>query len=113
MKGLKRWGVASLIVTLLVCAVGWLGVAALCMCMGSTGHFSWPSDPAVFRFRREYVLLASLVGAVLASAGVVYQSILRNPLADPYLLGVSSGASLAAFVWRFSWWRCSPRLGAR
>ena len=47
------------------------------------------------------VLLASLIGAALAAAGVAYQSILRNPLAEPYLLGVSSGASLAAYLWRF------------
>jgi iron complex transport system permease protein len=42
------------------------------------------------------VLLSSLVGAALSAAGVAYQAILRNPLAEPYLLGVSSGASLAA-----------------
>lgn len=47
------------------------------------------------------VLLASLVGAALSAAGVAYQAILRNPLAEPYLLGVSSGASLAAYLWRF------------
>lgn len=47
------------------------------------------------------VLLSSLVGAALSAAGVAYQAILRNPLAEPYLLGVSSGASLAAYLWRF------------
>ena len=47
------------------------------------------------------VLLASLVGASLSAAGVAYQAVLRNPLAEPYLLGVSSGASLAAYLWRF------------
>ena len=52
------------------------------------------------------VLLSSLVGAALSAAGVAYQAILRNPLAEPYLLGVSSGASLAAYLWRF------PALGA-
>ena len=52
------------------------------------------------------VLLASLVGAALGAAGVAYQAVLRNPLAEPYLLGVSSGASLAAYLWRF------PALGA-
>ena len=52
------------------------------------------------------VLLASLVGAALSAAGVAYQAILRNPLAEPYLLGVSSGASLAAYLWRF------PAVGA-
>jgi iron complex transport system permease protein len=47
------------------------------------------------------VLLSSLVGAALSAAGVAYQAVLRNPLAEPYLLGVSSGASLAAYLWRF------------
>ena len=47
------------------------------------------------------MLIASLVGAALACSGVVYQAILRNPLADPYLLGVSSGASLFAYLWQF------------
>jgi iron complex transport system permease protein len=46
------------------------------------------------------VLLSSFVGACLAAAGVVYQAILRNPLADPYLLGISSGASLCAYAWK-------------
>ncbi|MGD7010014.1 FecCD family ABC transporter permease [Metabacillus sp. 84] len=46
------------------------------------------------RFPR--VLLAGLVGASLALAGAAFQGILRNPLADPYTLGVSSGASLGA-----------------
>src|SRR4029079_7635528 len=40
------------------------------------------------------VLLGFLVGACLASVGVVLQALLRNPLADPYVLGVSSGAAL-------------------
>jgi iron complex transport system permease protein len=46
------------------------------------------------------VLVASLVGAALGAAGVVYQAILRNPLADPYLLGVSSGSMLMAYAWQ-------------
>ncbi|MGH7183095.1 MAG: FecCD family ABC transporter permease [Nitrospiraceae bacterium] len=44
--------------------------------------------------RLPRVLLGFLVGACLASVGVVLQSLLRNPLADPYVLGVSSGAAL-------------------
>ncbi|HVT87814.1 MAG TPA: iron ABC transporter permease [Tepidisphaeraceae bacterium] len=58
-------------------------------------------NPVIRQIRFETVLMASLVGAALAMAGVVYQSILQNPLADPYLLGISSGASLAAYLWRF------------
>jgi iron complex transport system permease protein len=69
--------------------------------VGSTGSIGWPtSDQLVYR--REVVLMASLVGAALACSGVVYQAILQNPLADPYLLGISSGASLAAYLWRFT-----------
>ena len=76
-------------------------VGLLCMCVGSEGTFAWPSDPYVLQFRRELVLTASLIGAALAASGVAYQAILRNPLADPYLLGVSSGAALASYLWRF------------
>jgi iron complex transport system permease protein len=91
-----------MLATIALCAAAWAIVALACLCVGSTGRIAWPG-PDLLPYRREPVLLASLVGAALASAGVVYQAILRNPLADPYLLGVSSGASLAAFVWRFSW----------
>ena len=60
----------------------------------------WPGDRVHLRVPPRCVLLASLVGAALAAAGVAYQAILRNPLADPYLLGVSSGATLAAYLWQ-------------
>jgi len=48
--------------------------------------------------RLPRVLLAALVGASLAGAGTLYQAIFRNPLADPYILGVSSGAGLGAMT---------------
>ncbi|HSV14725.1 MAG TPA: iron ABC transporter permease [Tepidisphaeraceae bacterium] len=101
-RAVKRWSLARLLLTLAGCFAGWAVVALVCLCVGSTGQLSWPTSDLLI-IRREYVLLASLVGAALAAAGVVYQAILRNPLADPYLLGVSSGASLAAYVWRFTW----------
>ncbi|MDR2964539.1 MAG: iron ABC transporter permease [Treponema sp.] len=50
----------------------------------------------VWLLRLPRVLLAFLVGGCLAMSGAVCQSILRNPLASPYILGVSSGASLGA-----------------
>src|SRR6266550_608518 len=68
--------------------------------VGSTGT----GVPTLELFKEERlprILLASLIGAALAASGAVYQAILRNPLADPYLLGVSSGASLFAYIWRF------------
>lgn len=44
------------------------------------------------------VILAALVGAALAASGVVLQAILRNPLAEPYILGISSGAALGVMT---------------
>ncbi len=52
----------------------------------------------LMRVRVPRVLLAAMVGAALASSGVIFQALLRNPLADPYILGISSGAGLGAIV---------------
>lgn len=52
----------------------------------------------VFTFRMPRIILAFLVGMALATSGALMQGITRNPLADPYLLGVSGGASLAAVL---------------
>jgi iron complex transport system permease protein len=100
---IKHWSPSRLLVTALICIVGWVAIALCCVCVGSTtNHFHWPVTREILRIRIEMVLLASLVGAALSAAGVVYQAIMRNPLADPYLLGVSSGAMLSSFIWRFS-----------
>ncbi len=59
-------------------------------------------DPAirdiVLGVRGPRLLLGLLVGAALATAGAVFQALLRNPLADPYVLGVSGGAALAGIA---------------
>jgi iron complex transport system permease protein len=52
----------------------------------------------VWNIRFPRVILAGLVGASLAIAGAAFQGLLRNPLADPYTLGVSSGASVGAVL---------------
>ena len=54
------------------------------------------TDAIVWQLRMPRVLTAAAVGAGLALSGAVMQSVTRNPLADPYLLGLSSGASLGA-----------------
>jgi iron complex transport system permease protein len=54
------------------------------------------SQQLVMDLRLPRVVLAALVGACLAAAGVLYQALFRNALADPYILGVSSGAGLGA-----------------
>lgn len=55
----------------------------------------------VWNIRFPRVILAGLVGASLAIAGAAFQGLLRNPLADPYTLGVSSGASVGAVITLF------------
>ncbi|MFB6800144.1 FecCD family ABC transporter permease [Peribacillus butanolivorans] len=55
----------------------------------------------VMNIRLPRVLLAGLVGASLAIAGAAFQGLLRNPLADPYTLGISSGASVGAVLTLF------------
>jgi iron complex transport system permease protein len=52
----------------------------------------------LFQLRLPRVLLAALVGAALAAAGAVFQGLFRNPLADPAIIGVSSGAALGAIA---------------
>lgn len=53
-------------------------------------------DQIVWEFRLPRALLGLVVGAALAVAGAVLQAVVRNPLADPFVFGVSSGASVAA-----------------
>ncbi len=52
----------------------------------------------VWQIRAPRVVLAALVGAMLAGGGASYQGVFRNPLADPYLLGVAAGAGLGATI---------------
>lgn len=52
----------------------------------------------LLQLRLPRVVLGALVGAALATSGAVYQSVFRNPLADPYLLGAASGAGLGATI---------------
>lgn len=72
-------------------------VIALGVLVGTTS-VGWPSG-WVLEYRLGRSCLAAFVGIALATAGVGYQAVLRNPLAEPYLLGVSGGAALAVFAW--------------
>jgi len=58
-----------------------------------------PTEEAIlWQIRVPRVMLAALVGAMLSLAGATYQGVFRNPLADPYLLGVAAGAGLGATI---------------
>src|SRR5690349_3351579 len=64
----------------------------------------------LFQIRLPRILLAAAVGGSLATAGASYQALLRNPLAEPYLLGISNGAAAGTmlalvFFGRFEWSR--------
>jgi len=56
------------------------------------------SDKIITQIRLPRIFLAVFAGIALACAGVIYQGIFRNPLADPYIIGVSAGASLGATI---------------
>ncbi|MGE1091483.1 FecCD family ABC transporter permease [Pseudomonas zeae] len=63
------------------------------------GHVLDPIDEGiVWNYRLTRALVAAACGAGLATCGVILQSLLRNPLADPYLLGISAGASTGAVM---------------
>jgi iron complex transport system permease protein len=68
---------------------------------GALGHRERiPSELwlVIFGLRLPRIALGILVGAALSTAGAGFQALLRNPLADPYVLGVSSGAALGAII---------------
>jgi len=55
-------------------------------------------DAIIWQIRFPRVLLAALVGATLSLGGLVFQALLRNPLAEPYILGVSGGSAIGAII---------------
>ncbi|OGS41502.1 MAG: hypothetical protein A3K67_01410 [Euryarchaeota archaeon RBG_16_62_10] len=106
--------VASFVVSLLVGALGPIGPGlpigpdggnvrmsfgdALGALLGHEGD--WPADYGTIFWdvRIPRAILAGLVGACLACSGTAMQAVFRNPMADPFIVGVSSGASLGAVV---------------
>ncbi len=60
----------------------------------------WPAsaETIILEIRLPRIILAGLTGAALSTAGATYQGLFRNPLADPYLVGVAQGASLGAVI---------------
>jgi iron complex transport system permease protein len=71
---------------------------ALAQLTGAEGDWSAAQSNIVWMIRFPRALLAMFVGGGLAAVGVTMQAVVRNPLADPYILGVSSGASVGAVL---------------
>ena len=95
-----------ILTTLLILAI------ALAITFGAV-PLDW-NDPTarmiLLRLRLPRVLLAAAIGATLAVAGVTFQTLLRNPLADPFILGVSGGAACGAAVATALRWNRVPGL---
>jgi len=66
--------------------------------LGITVHWPAAQEAVVLQIRLPRVVLAAMVGASLSVAGATYQGLFRNPLADPYLIGVASGAGLGGVI---------------
>lgn len=85
---------------LLLLASIWLGISVGAVQIPLSTIWGGSEDATattiVWNIRMPRVFLAALVGAALAVAGAAFQALLKNPLADPYTLGVSSGASVGA-----------------
>lgn len=105
----RRWyvtGVAFLVVAVVVAsAVGPAGPSAWRVPLAMLDHLPLVSIDSgvseaqwriVWEIRMPRVVLGALVGAMLSVAGAGYQGVFRNPLVDPYLLGVAAGAGLGA-----------------
>jgi iron complex transport system permease protein len=75
-----------------------LGRDLLAVIFGQRSEISSDYGLIVMNIRLPRILLAIFVGASLSVAGTSFQALLRNPLADPYVLGVSSGASVGAVL---------------
>ena len=112
-RKLRRWSL-----TLVILILALIGVAVVAISIGPTqisaenimgalfssdllkviagGHASSSINAVVLEIRLPRILIAGLIGASLAVAGTAMQGIFRNPMASPYILGLSSGAAFGA-----------------
>lgn len=89
-----------LVIVMFVCSlIGTESVSLKAVFAGAGGQEAVNPDYEILvRVRLPRIILACIVGAALACSGVIFQALLRNPLADPYILGISSGAGLGAII---------------
>jgi iron complex transport system permease protein len=107
----RRLTVRRLVVTMLVCLVAAAALGVFATLAGiatdrdgrfleilGPGAFDDPIKSRILEYRFTRVLATFLIGGALAAAGCALQALLRNPLAEPFTLGISSGSSLAAVI---------------
>jgi len=102
---IRRLLVVTLVLLVLLAAAICMGLAA-----GSTGYGIFQVFESlgggdsrlvhdiIWKLRFPRVLLAALLGATLSLGGMVFQALLRNPLAEPYILGISGGSAIGAII---------------
>lgn len=94
-----NWSVALLLIAVaLLCASMMIGPAGLSMAQVVDGLLGGENATIVRELRLPRTILGFAVGAMLAMAGGLYQTLFRNPLADPFIVGISGGAALGAVI---------------
>ncbi|HWT71512.1 MAG TPA: iron ABC transporter permease [Oxalicibacterium sp.] len=88
----------SLLSILTACAIGSINLSFADLLNAIAHHANTDMVASVTHLRLDRALSAFVTGATLSLAGVLMQALLRNPLADPYILGVSGGASVGALA---------------
>jgi iron complex transport system permease protein len=102
----------KIIITILLLSIALLVSGIIAIAAGSSGVHFWEtlsvlvgkSDPdsatatILWQIRLPRVILAAFVGGTLALGGLVFQALLRNPLAEPYILGISGGSAIGAIL---------------
>lgn len=89
---------ARRIVVPLIALLVLLALAGLAQVCVGTGGIGWPAEGVILNIRVLRLALAVLVGVSLSVSGVSLQALLRNPLAEPFILGLSSGAAVGVVV---------------
>ncbi|MEG0472740.1 MAG: iron ABC transporter permease, partial [Solibacillus sp.] len=98
----KKYSFAYVVSVVLLLLSVWVGVSIGSVNIPISTLWDSTTDPVahsiLWKIRMPRVILAGIIGASLAIAGSAFQGLLKNPLADPYTLGISSGASVAAVM---------------
>lgn len=98
----KKYTLAYAVSIVLLLGSVWFGISFGSVDIPFSTLWDKTTDPVVYsilwKIRMPRVILAAIIGASLAIAGAAFQGLLKNPLADPYTLGISSGASVGAVM---------------
>lgn len=98
----KKYSIAYVLSIGLLLSSVWIGISFGSVDIPFSTLWDKTTDPVAYsilwKIRMPRVILAALIGASLAIAGAAFQGLLKNPLADPYTLGISSGASVGAVM---------------